>query len=381
MRPRTVSSGFTRFVRTHERTLVAVSLICLVLLGGAAGIAAVVDSIRLPLLERVEKIFNYWDDRWTRRLEHGEGLVNAKAYPQAVEYLVALDRDFPAQNVMHKRDMERERLLRALGRSYSEMGKKRLALDTYRRLVEFDPRNFENHSLFAQACLRFGEQEMALQHLAGVLKIHPNHLPSVREYLKIYFDKANFTGVVGAYETYLDAFLVQPVKVTLGQSSTKFNAPVDGRFHDVELRATQAPETPGELVLEVGSLAVEIKRVMTEAPPLVGKTGVLTTPVWPGEVSWRVQEMAPIGTASYRALGPGAALRLDIPAQPRGVAKVYVTLRFFKPFDPDLWSMVQKSYERLLRYDELKAVRARSTVDIPVPPAGDPAGHGLSSRS
>jgi tetratricopeptide (TPR) repeat protein len=250
------------------------------------------------------------------------------------------------------------------------MGKKRLALDTYRRLVEFDPRNFENRHLLAQACLRFGELDMAAEHLAGVLKIHPTHMPSVRALLKIHFDKGNFAAVIAAYETYLNAFLVQQAEATLGQSSAKFNVPVDGRFHDVEVRLNHSPDTPAELALAVGQLAIEIKRVAIEAPLLVGKPGVPTVPLWPGETSWRVQEMTPVGVGSYRALGPGAALRLEVPPQPRGVAKLYLTLRLFKPFDPELWGMVQKSYERLLRYDDLKAARARSVIGIPVSAAG-----------
>jgi tetratricopeptide (TPR) repeat protein len=366
---RPASRDFTRFVRVHERTLVAVSLLGLALLGGIVAIGVLVNGIREPALDRVERIINYWDDRWTRRLEYGERLVNAKEYSQAVEYLAALDRDFPARSVRHKRDMERERLLRALGRSYSELGKKRLALDAYRRLVEFDPRNFENRHLLAQACLRFGELDLAIEHIAGVLKIHPTHMPSVRALLKIHFDKGNFAAVVDGYETYLNAFLVQQAEATLGQSSAKLNVPVDGRFHDVEIRLN-SPDTPGQLALAVGQLAIEIKRVALEAPLLVGKPGVPVAPLWPGANSWRVQEMAPIAVGSYRALGPGAAMRLDVPPQPRGVAKLYLTLRLFKPFDPELWGMVQKSYERLLRYDELKAVRARSVEGIPVSAGG-----------
>ncbi|MGH7770294.1 MAG: tetratricopeptide repeat protein [Candidatus Binatia bacterium] len=366
MQRRLASSGFTRFVRAHERMLVAVVLVGLALFAGIASIGVLVDSIRVPVLDRVEQIINYWDDRWTRRLEHGERLVNARDYPRAVAYLAALDREFPAQSVRHKRDMERERLLHALARSYSELGKKRLALDTYRRLVEFDPRNYESRHLLAQACLRFGETDLAVEHIGELLKIHPTHMPSVRALLKIHFDKGNFASVVETYESYLNAFLVQPVEARLGQSSAKFNVPVDGRFHAVELRLNHSPDAPAELALAAGQLAIEIKRVAVEAPLLVAKPGAAAAPLWPGATAWRLQEMAPIGAGSYRALGPGAALRLDVSPQPRGVAKLYLTLRLFKPLDPELWAMVQKSYERLLKYDELKAARARSVEGIPV---------------
>jgi tetratricopeptide (TPR) repeat protein len=364
MNRRPATCGFSRFFRVHERKLVAMALIGLALFGGIASIGVLASKIRIPALDAVERIINYWDDRWSRRVEYGERLVGAKEYPQAVEYLVTLDRAFPAQNVRHKRDVERERLLRALGRSYSELGKKRLALDTYRRLVEFDPRNFENRYLLAQAGIRFGEPKLAEEHLAGVLKIHPTHLPSVRAVLRMHFDKGDFADVVTAYETYLNAFLIQHVTVALGQSSIKVNVPVDGRFHDVDVRLTHLPETSGELVVQVGEFAIEIKQLTLEAPLVVGAAGVPITRVWPGETSWQVQEMAPIGAGIFRALGPGATLRLDVPPQPRGVAEIHLRLRLFKPIDPEMWSMVTTSYQRLLRYDDLKVAQSRSVTGI-----------------
>jgi hypothetical protein len=342
-----------------------VSLAGLVLFGGLMSFVVLVGSVRMPTLEAVEQIINYWDDRWSRRVEYAESLVNAKDYSHALEYLVALDRDFPAQHVRHKRDRERERLLRALGHTYSELDKKRLTLETYQRLAEFDPRNVENFYLLAVACLKFNETELAEKHFGEVLKIHPTHLPSVRALLKIYFDRAGFAQVIAAHDAYLNAFLMQPVKVALGQSSTAVNVPVDGRFHDIEVRATHLPGTAGELAIHVGQFAVEIKQVTLERPVLVGRAGVQPAALWPGETSLRVQEMAPIKKGRYRALGSGATLRLDVPAQPEGVAAVHLTLRLFKPLDADLWSMVEKSYKNLLRYDALEAARERWVNGIP----------------
>ena len=204
-------------------------------------------------------------------MEYGERLVTAKEYAQAVEFLVALDRDFPARVIEHKRGWERQRILRALGLSYSEMGKKQLALDTYRRLVDFDRRDFESRYLLAQACLKFGEPKLAEEHLAGVLKIHPTHMPSVRAYLKYHFDKGDFAAVIAAYETYLNAFLMRQITVGLGQSSANVYVPVDGRFHDLELRLTLLPEVSGELALRGEEFAIEIKQVTMQAPLLVGR--------------------------------------------------------------------------------------------------------------
>ena len=356
----TAVQGSRNFIRSHERTLVAISVIGMVLLMGLAGIGAVVDSIREPMLDRVERIVDYWDDRWTRRVEYGEGLVNAGKYAQAVEYLARLDREFPARYVKHKRDTERERLLRALGLSYSKMSKKRLTLDTYRRLVEFDSRNYESHFLAAMAHLAFRETIIAENYFGRVLAIHPTHMPSVKSVLTIQFEKANFAGVIAAYETYLNAFLMQEVTLAIGQSSAKVNVPVDGRFHDLEFRISRLPESLEALVFQVGEFAIEIKRVTLDVPIVVGKPGVSTTQLWPGKNRWRVQDMKPIGIGSYIPLGPGAALRLDIDQQPQGVAVVRLSLRLFKLIEPELWRMVKKSYENLLRYDDLKTTQARS---------------------
>jgi len=362
MRAQPAPNRLQRFVWGHERTFVVVALIGLLLLGAITSIGVLDSRIRQAALYRVERLVGYWDDRWTRRVEYGERLVEAKEYAQAAEFLAALDRDFPARVIEHKRGRERQRVLRALGHSYSELGKKQLALDTYRRLVEFDRRDFESRYLFALACLKFEEPKLAEEQLAGVLKIHPTHLPSVRANLKYRFDKSDFAAVVAAYETYLNAFLMQQITVALGHSSTSVYVPVDGRFHDLELRLTLPPNSSGELVLTGEESAIEIKRVTMQAPLLVGEPGVSTTPVWPGETLWRVQKMVPVGTGRYRALGPDAALRLDIAPQARGVAEIHLTLRLFKLLDPDLWVWVEKSYRNLLRFDDLEAARERSLI-------------------
>ena len=356
--------ALTGFIRLHERALVRASIVGLVLFGGLVSVGVIVSRIRIPVLDRVERIIDHWDNRWTRRLEYGEQLVKAKKYPQAAEYLAALDREFPARSVRHKRGEERERLLNALGQSYAGIGKKKLALETYRRLVEFDPRNFANHHLFVEASLKFHETELAEKQLAEILKIHPTHLPSVRTQIKIHFDKSNYAAVVAAFEKYFNAYLMQQVAAVLGQSSASVNVPVDGRFHDVELRITQLPETAGELVLQPGPFAIEIKQVTLQHPATVGVLGVGSAQLWPGQTSWRFQEMAPIGTNGFRALGPGAALRLVVPAQPRGVGEIHLSLRLFKPLDKDLSEMIRKSYHNLLRHDALKAMRDRSVASL-----------------
>jgi hypothetical protein len=255
--------------------------------------------------------------------------------------------------------------LRALGRSYAELGKKKLTLDTFRRLVEFDPRNFENHHLLAQASLKFHETDLAEKQLVEILTIQPTHMPSVRTQLKNHFDKSSYAAVVAAYEHYLNAFLIQTITVALGQSSVQVNVPVDGRYHDVDLRLMQSPGGAAELALQVGEYAIDIERVTLQAPLVVGQTGVAITPIWPSQTSWQVQEMERVGEGSFRALGRGASLRLKVPAQPQEIAAVHLRLRLFKSIDSDMWKMVALSYQRLLRYDDLKTAQARSVIGSP----------------
>lgn len=359
-RPATYS--FRRLFWRHERTLVAVTVGGLLLFGGVFSVSILVNRIRVPMLDGVEQLLENWDNRWTRRVEYGERLVNTKQYGPAVEYLLALDRDFPARNVRHGRDGERERILRALGRSYDELGKKSLTLATYRRLVEFDPRNFESHHLLAQASLKFKEPELAQKHLGEILKMHPSHLPSVRAQIKIHFDKGDYGAVAASFERYLNGFLMQPVVAGLGQSSARANVAVDGLYHAVQLRLAQPKDTAAELSLQIGEYAIEIEQVTLQGALAVGQPGLAMTPVWPSQTAWRAQDMVKIGEGRFRALGPGATLRLQIPAQSQDIAAVHLKLRLFKPIDSELWRMARTSYQRLLKYDDFKTLQARSVL-------------------
>ena len=118
----------------------------------------------------------------------------------------------------------------------------------------------------------------------------------------------------------------------------------------------------------MGEFAIEIERIALQGPLVVGKSGVMITPIRPSQTAWLVQEMARVGAGGFRALGPGASLRLEVPPQPQGIAAVHLSLRLFKPIQPDMWSMVETSYRRLLKYDDLKAARSRSVIG---PPNGD----------
>ncbi len=106
--------------RHYERKLIGTTLLIavflfLVVIAMALGGANIISV----LIDQVEGVHSYSDDRWTRRVEYGEGLVSSGHFEKSVYYLTTLDKDFPAKNVKHKRDIERERLLQALGYSFA----------------------------------------------------------------------------------------------------------------------------------------------------------------------------------------------------------------------------------------------------------------------
>lgn len=350
--------------RHYERMLVGLYVISILLIAGVFCMAMIAmslrgDNILSDLMTRVEDVHAYWDDRWSRRVEYGERLVSSGHFEAAVFYLTALDQDFPARNVKHKRDRERERLLYALGSSYAEMGKKRKTINTYRSLVEFDPRNFRNHYLLAVNCVRFNEYEEAKEEFRQVLAIHPTHLPSLKEYVSIHFNRGDFRPVIGAFEEYMNAFQVQNITVELGDLSTTVGVQVDGNCHDIEVRLRQKQGWAGTLAIYSGGLSIEIEHVILKAPVMVGDIGDLTSRIWSGETSWQSEEMECINVGSYHSLGSDSVARLDIQAQPQGVDKICIRLRLFKKYDAELWNLVEKSYHNLLDKGGLMLVRSR----------------------
>ena len=371
MQPRVAIQRLRHVYRQHERTLIAIYLSGILMLVGLVGTGLLLEqSGKVRFLRLFTDAVDYWDARWLRRVTYGETLAKAGRYADAVAYLSALDRRFPAQHVKHKWDRERERLLWALGRSYAELGRKNRALETYQRLVQFDPRNYLSHYLLAQTCVRFGELDLAQQHFAHVLAIHPNHLTSVRELASLYFNKGDFTAVVATYETYLNAFLLGELKVVVDDIAVTTHVSVDGQFHDLVVHLPQPAGWPGEIALHTDGYSVEVENITLTSPLVVGQDSSITTvPIWNRGVlmrdknAWRTNQMTFISSGKYQAIGTDSVIYIAIPDQPRGIDKANLRLRFFKEQDTTLWDMVEKSYRNLLDFDGLAAVRQRLFVD------------------
>ena len=373
MQPRIAMQRLRHAYRQHERTLVAIYLSGALMLAGLVGIGSLLEqSGKIRFLRFLTDLVDYWDDRWLRRAAYGEMLAKTGRYADAATYLAALDRRFPAQHVKHKWDKEREQLLQTLGRSYAELGRKKRALETYQRLVEFDPRNFVNHYLLAQTYVRFGKSDIAQQHFTHVLDIHPNHLPSVRARASYYFNNSDFTAVVAAYETYLNAFLLGELKVVVDDIAITTHAPVDGRFHDLVASLPRPAGWSGKIALYTDGYSVEVESLTLTSPLAVGQdSNSTTTLIWkydslmPNASPWHTDQMTFIRSGKYQAINTDSSIHINIPLQKEGIDKLHFRLRLFKEWDKELWDMVQKSYRNLLNAEGLSSVRQRLFIDMP----------------
>ena len=342
---RRLRDAFRRRERALTGLYIAGFLVVLLLLGVAPG--------RAVLLGNAQRVVNAWDGRWTKRVEHGEMLLAAGLPERAAEYLTVLDTAFPARHVKHRRDRERVRVLRALAASHVEMGNKREALDALRRLVAFDPRDFLSHHELAMAALQFDEVEEARLHFIEALRIHPGHLPSLRTYAGTYFDAGDYATVVAIFEQYLSAFAMHELELQLGDSTSVFLAPMDGRTHPIDILTARPAGWRGQMAFATRGVYAELASVE------------ITPPTVAGELSRNPLELVPdsgIWTADGSgdpALGGGRdpALVLALHA-PDGMQRMTLHIRVPKPVDPMLWAMVEKSYRNILDMDGFDIARS-----------------------
>ncbi len=380
-----LEDGWSAFLRRNERRLAATY---------AAGLGLVILVLALPpsrdaVLSRVEGVFSAQERRWIQRIERGEGLLAAGRLEEAIEHLTDLDRRFPARTSRHALDKGRERVLHALARSHEEAGNKRLALETYRRAVAFDPRNFWNHFTLARAALALDEPDEARLHLGHVLDMHPSHLPSLRQLVALQYDDGDFEAVVASYERYLDGFQVQEIAFRAGESAETVPVRVDGRYREVRVAFAEPARGPRSLELETGPVSADVGRVSLDPPLEAGRLGVPGAELRPpDEAPWSVAGTLPaeLDDRPLQApavppwaprvvlLRPGevpspellpttpAPARLSVPLAdpPAAIAAARIELRLRKPVDPLTWAMVETSYLRSLAFDALADARERS---------------------
>jgi hypothetical protein len=346
-------------VRDRERLLVRLylGLVALVV------VVLAVAPVRARLLDGLQRGVDAWDERWLDRLTYGERLVADSQYTQAAAYLSALDRKFPAQYSRHRWDKERERLLVALGTSYVKLNKHKLGLETFRRLVAFDPNNFANHYALARAVYELRPNwatplEAKDQYIAA-LALNPIHRPSLDGLLLYSFEKADWKGGTDAFERYLNALQFEHLTVRLGQASALAMVPVDGNFHDVDLALPVSAEWPGALRLETSGLSSEVKSVSLEPAITVGSPSRGAVQVWPGKDAWTADSLRVRGPGLFESLGTEGRISLALEPRAERVARIRLSIRFFKPVNADRWDIVDRSYRNRLDYAGLAATRAR----------------------
>ena len=347
-----------QFFRRHEPVFALGYLVLIVLLLAAFSLA----PVRGRILGAMQSGVRSWDDRWTRRVEMGEALVRNGRYFEAAAFLEQLDREFPAKDVRHRRDKERERLLVALGRSYTELDRKTKAIETYQRLVAFDPRNWRNHYALGVAANKllagWAPAVEARDAFLQVLTIHPNHLPSVRGAMAYHAARGEFPLVTPLYEQYLDAYLLQPMSLALGDTTVPFNVPVDGSVHDIEVSIDRPEGWTGDLVLHTAGFAVALDAATVVAPVRAGVTGgPKATPLDLAGLSGAGMTLT---DGRWRADSADARLSVSVPAQPGRISLVHLRLRAFKPLDPTTWTYASTAYRNRLDWAGLDAARTRS---------------------
>jgi hypothetical protein len=340
-------------MQRHERALIAVALAALALYLAALFVWGV-------WFGGAERAIDRWNAQTTRELAHAEALVAAERWDEAAAELERIDAHHPAVYVRHRLDRERERVLELLGQCWVELDRKRRALDVFERLVQFDPRNWRNHWLEAEALRHFGDGDEAQAAYREVLRIHPNHLPTVEALTGLYFDVSTlYANVVELHRAYLDAQLLGTVELALGEEIVRFDVPVDGRAHALSAPLEVPAGWKGVASLRTHGYSASPGALSFDPPTLVGVLGREgSTRV---EGPWRAVSASETRPGHFAASAVDSALLSEVELS-HGASRVAIEIALFKAMTPSLWSKVETSYRNRLLFDELEAVKARTVV-------------------
>lgn len=309
-----------------------------------------------------DRVIDLFNSRWSRYVDRGEHLMVEQRFDEARDYLEDLDSRFPARHAKHALDRDRERLLVALGQVYEETGRRRLARESYSRLVQFDPRNFMNHFELAGCLIRQGKNEEALEPLGRIMEINPSHLPSVGLLVEVHYESGAWKEVVTTWETYLDALIFAEVRLAWSDEETAARVPVDGRFHRLEMNLEVPPSREDSSVVLVTITTQGFPFVLGEirARP---RTQALPSAA-AGSVAVRVAPNQQVSGAGplYTPRDDEEGVVLEVDVGPSGLDHWQVDIRLPKVADDATWQMVAKSYGNLLDSKGLEAARSRSLV-------------------
>lgn len=307
-----------------------------------------------------DRVLRELDGRWAARLQRGEELYAEGRYEQAAAWLEQLDRQHPAGFVKHHLDRQRERVLELLARSHAALERKGRALEAARRAVAFDPRNWRNHRLEAEVALACADGVAADAALERVLSLHPSHLASVTDRVRLAFEGGRYAEVPPLFETYLDAW--RPAAMALEAAGRRggFELAVDGRPHVVEAVLAEHAGAAAGVALDPAGYAVRVERAELLGSAAVGRPG-------PAPALELTGPEAPFVPATADEPGAGNGLALG-PAPPFAPERARLVLTAYKALPAELWEMVETAYENTLDRDGLAAARARVLVGAPDAP-------------
>lgn len=343
-----LSSALWNLGERHGRRLTWIYLGSLVLLLLVLG----VPYVRQRLFWRVEAALVARESRWANRVARGEELLAAGRLEEAQAYLEELDRRFPARNVRHSLDKERERLLLALGNTYAALGRRTMALTTFTSLATFDPRNWKNHAALAAAHTRldpnWSTPDEAGLALIEVLRINPNELEAVTDLATFYFEKPDFRSLVATIDTYLQADLYIMSFPALDSSRVEQVLEVDGIWRRVTLRYPEAPAAPGRFSLPTGGYSAEVRSVILRPALLVGRPPAEPIVLLP-EATWTGDSLSSPRPGLFQSAGSATTIHVPLPPDLPPIAAVDVELRLFKPMRDNLWALARRAYRSILR--------------------------------
>jgi tetratricopeptide (TPR) repeat protein len=361
-RERGLEQHLRAWVRQHELALIRGWL-------AAAALVLVFLALWGVLLGGADRVVDAWNARWPAKIDRCADLMARGDLLAAAQRLERLDARFPAVSVKHRLDQQRERLLGLLAQSYQELGRKRVCLETHQRRIDFDPRNWRNHFDQANALVHFTELAAGLDAFARVTRIHPTHLPTLQEVVRLHFEAARFEEVVLAYEAYLEAWLLAPITLRFGEHSQEVEVPCDGRRHEIDVPLALAQGWSGSFCIESRGYSLRFHSAELTAPVLAGEESALDSRRVSADRTFELEGMAEVDRGLgeedrclFAAQGNTSRLCTGARAPATGSARLLIELTGYKALDAATWAMVEKSYGNLLAWERLAEARRRTCV-------------------
>jgi tetratricopeptide (TPR) repeat protein len=307
-----------------------------------------------------EDVVAWWYGRSAHELARAEQLHESGEFARSAEVLERVDASHPAVQVKHRLDQEREAILALLAKDYVALDKKRRALETTEKLVAFDPRNWQNHYARAEALRAFAESDLAEAAYREVLRLHPNHFPTVETLTGMLFDVATlYQKVVELHRQYLDAWLLGSVDVTIGDAHVTLDVPVDGRPHAFDVPFALPDGAHGEVRVATHGFSVRIGALELVPALRVGELASAERARVDG--GWIPHDAKALENGRFSAETPASSFTRSVDA-PRGAGRLRIELSLYKRMTSGLWEKVRTSYRNRLYFDELAAAEERTVI-------------------